>query len=62
MKVKYTCYDVIQSMEKDYIVLDVPSADDVTSSETWANVKKRFARRHHTKSNYVDITGIEYLK
>lgn len=62
MKVKYTCYDVIQSMEKDYIILDIPSAEDVASAETWAKIKKRFARRHHTKHDYVDITGIEYIK
>lgn len=62
MKVKYTCYDVIQSMAKEYIVLEIPSVEDVASNETWAKVKKRFARRHHTKQEYVDITGIECLK
>jgi len=62
MKVKYTCYDIIQSMEKDYIILDIPSNEDATSAETWAKIKKRFARRHHTKPEYVYITGIEHLK
>lgn len=62
MKVKYTCYDVIQSMEKEYIIIEIPSVDDVSSDKTWAKIKKRFARRHHTKPEYVDITGIEYLK
>ena len=62
MKVKYTCYDVIQSIEKDYVIIDIPSAEDVTSAETWEKIKKRFSRKHHTKPEYVDITGIEHLK
>lgn len=62
MKVKYICSDVIKSMTREDIVLDIPTTEDAYTTKTWEKVKKRFARRNRTKADYVNITGIEQVK
>lgn len=61
LKVRYTCSDSIMAMVRDYVALSVPDRDDACSIDTWEHVKRIFARRHHTKASYVNITAVEYL-
>lgn len=61
LKVKYTCNDSILAMIRDYVVLSVPDRDSACSIDTWGRVKRTFARRHHTKTRYVNITAVEYM-
>lgn len=61
LKVRYTCSDSIMAMIRDHVVLSVPDRYDACSIDTWKRVKRTFARRHHTKASYVNITGVEFL-
>lgn len=58
MKVKLTCSDCIQALKRDYIVITVQDREQACSEETWKHAKKIFARRHKTRAEYVDITGV----
>lgn len=61
LKIRYTCSDSIMAMVRDYVVLSVPDWSDACSIDTWKRVKRTFARRHHTRTSYVNITAVEYL-
>ena len=61
LKVRYTCNDSIMAMVRDHVVLSVPDKCDACSIDTWKRVKRRFARRHHTKTSSVSITAVVFL-
>lgn len=61
LKVRYTCSDSIIAMARGYVVLSVPDSCEACSIDTWKRVKRTFARRHHTRASYVNITAVEYL-
>jgi len=56
MKVKLTCSDCIQAMEREVITVTAETLD-----EAWEKAKFKFARKYHTKKAYVDITAIERI-
>lgn len=60
LKVRYTCSDSITAMVRDYVVLSVSDSCEACSADTWERVKRTFARRHHTRTSYVNITAVEY--
>ena len=62
MIVRYTCSDVCLSMVRDAVVLRIDHREDVCSDATWIRVKRIFARRHHTKAAFVDITAVETVQ
>lgn len=62
MKIRYTCSDVILFMARDTVSLSIVSPDDRCSEETWTRVKRIFARRHHTKPDFVSITAVETIE
>ena len=61
LKVKYTCNDSIMAMVRDYVMISVPDKYAACSVDTWKRIKRTFARRHHTKPGYVNITAVEYM-
>ena len=50
------CSDCIQAMEREILTVTAKDID-----EAWDKAKTRFARKHHTKKAYVNITGIERI-
>lgn len=60
MKVKFTCSDCIQAFKLDYIVMTVENREEAFSEETWNHARKIFARRHKTRAEYVNITGVSF--
>lgn len=47
-----TCNDAIQAMIREDLTV---SGDDL--DEAWEKAKRRFARKYHTRVEYVTITG-----
>ena len=62
MTIRYTCSDVCLSMVRDAVELRLDRREDVCSDATWVRVKRIFARRHHTKAAFVDITAVETVQ
>ena len=60
MKVKLECSDCIQSFKLDHVVLTVKNREEACSEETWNHARKIFARRHKTRAEYVNITGVSF--
>ena len=56
MKVKLTCSDCIQAMEREVITVTAETLD-----EAWEKAKSKFARKYRTKKSYVNITGVERI-
>ena len=56
MKVKLTCSDCIQAMEREVITVTAETLD-----EAWEKAKIKFARKYRTKKAFVNITGIERI-
>ena len=56
MKYQLTCSDVIKAMVREDITVTANTLD-----EAWEKAKTRFARKHKTKKDYVDITAVHRL-
>lgn len=54
MKIKLTCSDCIQAMEREVVTVTADTLD-----EAWEKAKTKFARKYRTKKAYVNITGTE---
>ena len=61
MKVCYTCNDTIQAMARGEVCKTVDTWDEACSDRVWDQAKETFARRYHTKRQYVDITAVRVV-
>ena len=53
MKITLTCNDSIKAMAREDVTVSAKTLD-----EAWDKAKAKFARKHKTRKDYVNITAV----